>query len=83
MGQGGTRNLLRHPWNRNVDLSVMKAFGMPWEGHQISFRAEAFNALNFVNFTTLTLGISNSTTFGQFSAAEDPRVFQLSLRYSF
>ncbi len=83
MGQGGTRNLLRRPWNRNVDLSVMKSFGMPWEGHQMSFRAEAFNAFNFVNFTTLAVGISNSTTFGQFSAAEDPRVFQLSLRYSF
>lgn len=88
MGQGGTRNLLRRPWNRNVDLAVMKDFTMPWEGgHTIQLRAEAFNAFNFVNVAStssaLSLSLSAPTTFGQFSAMEDPRVLQLSLRYSF
>ena len=107
-GQSGARNILRMPGLKNVDIAVMKDFRLPWEGHLLQFRAEAFNAFNFVNFnfnntngnfagnTTSTntyasaytnsinnLGLLYPQTFGEFTATSDPRVFQLSLRYSF
>ncbi len=82
-GQAGFRGIVRTPWQRNVDLAVQKDFALPWERHSLQFRAEAFNAFNFVNFTTLSLSLSNPGTFGEFSAAQDPRVLQLALRYSF
>ena len=82
-GSAGFRGIVRLPWQRNVDLAVVKNFPMPWEGHSLQFRAEAFNAFNNVNFTTISLSLANPTTFGEFSAAQDPRVLQLALRYSF
>jgi hypothetical protein len=82
-GQAGFRGIVRTPWQRNVDLSVQKEFPLPWERHSLQFRAEAFNAFNFVNFTTVNLSLADPGTFGEFSAAQDPRVLQLALRYSF
>jgi hypothetical protein len=107
-GQSGSRNILRMPMFRNVDLALIKDFKMPWEGHALEFRAEAFNAFNFVNFNynnsngnfgTFTgssgvytnansgsinnLSLLNPQTFGEFTATSDPRVMQLSLRYTF
>ena len=49
----------------------------------LQFRAEAFNAFNFVNFTGLTTSIQSQGTFGQFSSTQDPRVMQFALRYEF
>jgi hypothetical protein len=53
------------------------------EGHTLQVRAEAFNALNIVNFGGLSTTVSSPTTFGQFSSASDARVIQLALRYEF
>ena len=77
------RGIVRLPWQRNVDASVMKTFALPWERHTLQFRAEAFNVLNFVNFTSVSLSLSSPGTFGEFSAAQDARVMQMALRYSF
>jgi hypothetical protein len=98
-GQSGMRDIVRLPWQKNVDIAIIKDFRMPWEGHALQFRAEAFNAFNFVNFTygnaytssstgQYTTGIGNlaltsPTTFGEFTGTTDPRVFQMSLRYNF
>jgi hypothetical protein len=82
-GGDGQRAILRLPAYRNVDLAVQKDFRLPWEGHKLQFRAEAFNAFNFVNFTTVSLSLASPGTFGEFSADQGPRVMQLSLRYSF
>jgi hypothetical protein len=49
-GQTGTRAIVRLPGVKNVDISVIKDFRLPWEGHALQFRAEAYNAFNFVNF---------------------------------
>jgi hypothetical protein len=38
------------PANNPVTLAVNRAFPMPWEGHQLLFRAEAFNAFNHSQF---------------------------------
>ena len=82
-GGAGMRAIVRMPWLRNVDTAVTKSFKLPWEGHTLQFRAEAFNLFNFVNFTNVSLSLSNPGTFGEFQAASDPRVLQLALRYSF
>ncbi|MEO6758945.1 MAG: hypothetical protein ABIO24_05780, partial [Saprospiraceae bacterium] len=83
-GTVGARNLIRGPKQLNTDLSLGKRFTLPFEGHTIQFRAEAFNAFNTVNWgnpTSLTL--SNPTTFGQITTAGDARVMQFALRYEF
>jgi hypothetical protein len=70
-GTVGTRGIVRLPSVRNTDLSIAKYFRMPFEGHRLQVRGEAFNAFNFVNFTSLTNSIV-SATFGQFTSTQDP-----------
>jgi hypothetical protein len=82
-GAAGARNTFRLPWQRNVDLTVTKDFRLPWEHHAVQFRADAFNVFNYVNFTGIGLSLSSPGTFGEFSSAQDARVLQLALRYSF
>ena len=82
-GAGGTRNIIRAPWNKNVDIAVQKNFALPFEHHSLELRGEAFNAFNNVNYYGLSLSIANPGTFGEFSGATDARVLQLALRYRF
>jgi hypothetical protein len=44
------RNTLVGPGFSNVDISLGKSFVLPWEGIRIDIRADAYNALNHVNF---------------------------------
>ncbi len=84
-GQTGTRAIVRGDKLMNWDIALGKRFFLPWEGHTLQFRAEAFNAFNqhyFLN-TNISLAISAPATFGQFTRASDPRVFQFALRYEF
>jgi hypothetical protein len=77
------RNALVGPGYADVDLSLFKAFVMPYsESHKIEFRAECFNALNRVNLGNPNT-TSNSSLFGRITSANDPRILQLGLRYSF
>ncbi len=82
-GTTGERAIVRLPGSINFDISVMKTFTLPWEGHRVQFRAEAFNAFNHVNLYNPVLDINNTSQFGEFQAAQPGRVVQLSLRYSF
>jgi carboxypeptidase family protein len=82
-GTTGERALVRLPGLFNVDLSLMKTFQLPWEGHKISLRGEAFNAFNNVNLYNPILDINNTGQFGEFQNAMPARVMQLSMRYSF
>jgi hypothetical protein len=82
-GTTGTRAIVRLPGMSNFDISVMKSFALPWEGHRISLRGEAFNAFNHVNLYNPVLDINNTGQFGEFQAAMPARVMQLSMRYSF
>ena len=82
-GTTGTRAIVRLPGVTNVDISLMKSFALPWEGHRISLRGEAFNAFNHVNLYNPILDINNTGQFGEFQAAMPARVMQLSMRYSF
>lgn len=67
----------------NQDLSLFKAFSLPFaEAHRVEFRAEFFNILNRVNLGNPT-ATYNSSLFGRITAANDPRIVQLGMRYSF
>ncbi len=82
-GATGQRAIVRLPGVINVDVSLMKTFSLPWEGHKISLRGEAFNAFNHVNLYNPVLDINNSGQFGEFQNALPARVMQLSMRYTF
>jgi hypothetical protein len=92
-GTTGTRGILRGPAFYNTDISVSKYFRLPWEGHRLQLRGEAFNALNNVNFLVnapagassgnIANSLASPTTFGELSSAADGRVMQFALRYEF
>ena len=78
------RNPLAGPGTNTWDLSLSKAFKMPWrEGHQLLFRSEFFNAFNTPQFANpgATLGTGS---FGRItSTALDNRQIQFALKYIF
>ncbi len=82
-GQTGTRALLRLAPMINFDIAIAKSFKLPWEGHRIQFRAEAYNAFNNVVFTNPSIALFNPSTFGEFQSTMPPREVQFALRYEF
>ncbi len=70
---------------KNVDLAFSKVFLMPFEGHSLAFRADLFNAFNWVQFGFPNTNYTNSG-FGQINGTAtqyNPRNVQFSLRYIF
>jgi hypothetical protein len=82
-GRVGTRDIVRGAGMINFDLSLAKYFKMPFEGHRIQVRGEAFNAFNNVNFTSPSLSLTSPANFGQFASTMPARVMQFALRYEF
>jgi len=91
-GETGTRNILRGPSYWSADISLAKNFALPWEGHRIQLRMDAFNAFNhnvFANpgvtlFGTTCTSSSTSCNFGQITtSASTPRQIQFAIRYDF
>jgi hypothetical protein len=83
-GRTGTRAILRLDDLVNYDVAMSKRFRMPWEGHSIQFRAEAYNVFNNVNFSNLARRGDQPSTFGEFQGlASRPRELQFALRYEF
>ena len=82
-GHTGERAVLRLPGMFVTDMAVVKLFPLPWEGQRITFRAEAFNVFNNVNFSNPSLSLQAPGTFGEFQAVADGRVMQFALRYEF
>ncbi len=82
-GMVGTRGIVRVPGFVNFDMAVSKTFRLPFEGHSVSVRGEAFNAFNHVNFTTSSLSLATPNTFGELSSTAAARVMQFALRYEF
>jgi hypothetical protein len=81
-GEVGTRAAVRLDDAFNTDLSLTKYISLA-NGHRLQFRAEAFNALNNVNYTRISLDANSPATFGQFTGAAPARVMQFALRYEF
>jgi hypothetical protein len=82
-GTSGARAVVRLAGIKNFDISVDKYFRLPWEGHRIQFRAEAFNAFNNVNFVEPSLRLGTPSTFGEYQNTMPPREMQFALRYEF
>jgi hypothetical protein len=87
------RNILRGPRLNRLDLSLQRAFKLPFlpENHQFSVRADMFNAFNHPYFTSGTGDVTDSTfndatfndggiTVGNVSGG---RIIQFQLRYQF
>jgi len=45
-GETGDRNAFRLPGYFTLDMGLTKSFNMPWEGHKLELRFEAFNVTN-------------------------------------
>ncbi len=83
------RNTFRGPGYFDTDLSLVKRFRIR-EGMNVTFRAEAYNLLNTVNFsppgvnlqTPATFGIISSTPIGA-SNQSGARILQGALRFDF
>jgi len=82
-GTAGRSSLLG-PSRSNVDLALFRNF--PFElGHKsqvVGIRVEAFNAFNHPTFANPS-GTITSSNFGRILTANDPRIMQIALKYSF
>ena len=75
-----SRNPVRGPGYRNVDLALMRRVPLPRQT-ALELRAEVFNVTN-----TPPLGAPNgvgSAAFGTITTAGDPRVIQLAVKFVF
>lgn len=76
------RNILRGPGLASFDISLVRRFHVT-EGSTISFEAQAFNALNRVNFDVPQAIVDQTGSFGRIFSAKAPRQIQFALRYNF
>jgi len=84
------RFVFRGPGINNWDMALFKQIPMPGEHLKMQFRAEAYNAFNHTQFSTIdntarfdATGKQINPTFGQFLLARPNRRMQLALRVSF
>ncbi len=75
------RNAVRGPGFQRTDMSIFKNFDFAGR-HRIQARVEAFNVLNQARFSNPS-GTFGTPAFGQITAAEDGRIIQLAVKYSF
>jgi len=72
---------IRGPATWQFDVALSRNFKVR-EAQRVEFRAEAFNLTNSFRMDTLDSN-STSNTFGQITAARDPRIMQFALKYIF
>jgi hypothetical protein len=75
------KNILRGPRFFNTDLGLLKDFAIV-ERLRLQFRAEFFNAFNNVNFNLPQNYLGSSST-GQITSANSPRILQLAMKLAF
>ena len=75
------RRFFYGPGINNFDLALHKAVRFK-EKVDLEYRAEFFNAFNHAQFMT-PQGNVNSSTFGDVTAARDPRIIQMALKLGF
>ncbi|MGD9561310.1 MAG: TonB-dependent receptor [Pyrinomonadaceae bacterium] len=70
---------------KTVDFGFTKRFLMPWEGHNLTLRADMFNAFNHVQwgFPNATYTSSSFGTLTSLATQYAPRTIQLSIKYAF
>ena len=75
------RGIIRGPGIELFDFSVYRTIRFT-ESFNIQLRAEAFNLFNQVNYQNPNTSLG-SATFGQITAARDPRIIQLGIKVNF
>lgn len=68
------------PGRTNFSTALGKSFAFGEKAH-FDFRAEAFNTFNHTQFNTLSDGNANNTDFGFASYTQDPREFEIGLKF--
>ncbi|MBI1354815.1 MAG: hypothetical protein GC160_10740 [Acidobacteria bacterium] len=76
------RNVLNGPGAKSFDFMLGKRFRMPWEGHTVQLRFEAFNFTNTPRFGQPNGGMLSAST-GTINQADEPRRIQFGLKYLF
>ncbi len=69
------------PGTRNVDIALVRVFR--FSTHQIEARLESFNLLNWTRYNNPGTNFNAPNTFGRITSAQDPRMMQFALKYSF
>jgi hypothetical protein len=91
-GETGLRNVLRGDGYFSIDLSIAKAWTMPWStDHRVRFRWDMFNVTNTPRFDVgnVTMFPDRATTFGSYNGSLATcdggagRCMQFALRYEF
>ena len=75
------KDAIRGPGRVNFTTSLYKSFAVT-EGSHFEFRAESFNTFNHTQFESVGNNIT-SANFGIVTAARDPRILQLRLKFSY
>ena len=76
-----SRNPVRGPGDRNLDLALLRRVPVS-SGKSLEVRAEIFNLLNTPQFLAPNT-VAGSAAFGTITAAADPRVVQVALKFRF
>ena len=79
------RNAFIAPGMLRADMSLIKHFYMPWEGHSLQLRGEVINLPNRANFG-LPNGNRQAGSFGRvtgLTTGASGRIIQIGLRYGF
>ena len=67
----------------NIDTSIKRSFGLPWEEMKLVVEADAFNTLNHTIFSNPN-AVWGSSAFGTIgSARNSPRGFELAGHFTF
>ncbi len=77
------RNILRGPFQRNIDMSLIKITPIH-DSMNFEFRAEFFNILNYANFANPASAVSTASSFGVISSTVgNPRIVQFAGKINF
>jgi hypothetical protein len=76
-----TRGMIRGPAYYNTDLALSRTFAL-WGAQRLETRVEAFNVFNRFQPGDPVVDFA-STNFGKIVTAEDPRILQFAVKFTF
>lgn len=76
------RGVVNGPGYNRFDIGLFRNFRI-YDQVNLQFRAESFNTLNHTNWASVGTTATTTTTFGQVTAARDPRILQVAAKLTF
>jgi hypothetical protein len=70
------------PGTRNVDIAISRLFRF-MDTHRLEARIESFNFFNWTRYNNPGTNLNAPNSFGRITSAQDPRIMQFALKYSF